>query len=377
MRLTISKDLEFSILRAVAEGWTDARSVVTKEFSKDGQMFYAAIEHLFAKGSTVPLKPSSIALVATEVLGAEREKMLKYARGIDFTVTGPEIDSILGTIREQKSLMELITAASEQLATGHPNTALLQDLMRKSSENGRLTSMATTWDMKLPTGFPLESLPMITKLTGGVMGLWIVGGEPGMGKSTFAWQIALEFGRAHPVLYYDLDATGLPHIVDRTRLIAQTPDMFNTLTERVYYRESIRTLEDDLRRTPPPALVVIDSVQTLPTQEKHRRTGLDNWIMTLKSVLHRGYTMLMISEKPRSQYGLANVSGFKESGELEYACSLGAMMSGSEVNPDAPIKFHIVKNRHRKARGHVCSLVRHPTKAWWFTEYDWQEVTGL
>jgi len=377
MRLTISKELEFSVLRAVAEGWIEARSATAEEFSKDGQTFFAAIEHLFTTGSTAPLKPSSIALVATEVLGAEREKMLKYARGIDFTVTGPEINSILGTIREKQALLELITAASAQLASGHPDTGVLQEIMKKSSQNGRLRSMTDTWDMELPDGYALESLPMITKLTGGVMGLWIIGGEPGFGKTTFAWQIALEFARAHPVLYYDLDATGLPHIVERLRHIAKTPEVFNSMTERIYYRESIRTLEDDLRRTSPPALVVIDSVQTLPTQEKHRRTGLDNWIMTLKGVLHRGYTMLMISEKPRSQYGLANVSGFKESGELEYACSLGAMMSGSETNPDAPVKFHIVKNRHRKARGHVCSLVRDPVKEWWFTEYNWQEVTGL
>jgi len=62
------------------------------------------------------------------------------------------------------------------------------------------------------------------------------------------------------------------------------------------------------------------------------------------------------------------MGAFKESGEIEYACSLGAQMQGEPDDPSGPVKFHIVKNRHRKQKGYIVTLRRCPDLSWWYRE---------
>ena len=138
--------------------------------------------------------------------------------------------------------------------------------------------------------------------------------------------------------------------------------------KQVHYRESILHLENDLNLIKPPALFVIDMMQSLPTMVNHRRNSLDKWLVQFKEVVKRGYSAFIVSEVPRGSYGKATMESFKETGELEYAGSLCARMMGDAEDDDEPIEFHIMKNRHGKTHGHIINLERDKKKVWWFKE---------
>lgn len=155
-------------------------------------------------------------------------------------------------------------------------------------------------------------------------------------------------------------------------------------TKQIYLRDSLRTLQDDLRSCPPPALVVVDSIQKAPTSIEFRRLGLDQWIHRFEAIKRRGYTVLGVSEVQRGLYGefrkrgvpQGRLSGFKESGEIEYAADIGIQLFQSEQG-EHDVEVHVVKNRHRPNRGHLVTLER--VNGWWFKErargyYDGQEV---
>lgn len=199
--------------------------------------------------------------------------------------------------------------------------------------------------------------------------MWIVGGEPGVGKSTLAWQIALELAKNIPVLYYDLDGTGLGDLVERTRMIfGGSKKKAMKALKRFYYREDIAQLDNDLNLIKPPAMIVTDSMQTLPTNLMHRRSSLDKWLVDFKGIVKRGYSMFIVSEVGRGSYGKVYMESFKETGELEYAGSLCARMTGDIEDEEEPIEFHILKNRHGPKHGHITNLERDPKKDWLFLE---------
>ena len=116
-------------------------------------------------------------------------------------------------------------------------------------------------------------------------------------------------------------------------------------------------------------MLVIDSVQTLPTETKFRRTSLDNWLRIFKGIHNsRGFTFILVSEVGRNNYGEPSLGAFKETGAIEYACSYGCILNGDEEDEDEPIKFTIVKNRHSKKKGHLLDLERDEKKTFWFNE---------
>jgi len=198
--------------------------------------------------------------------------------------------------------------------------------------------------------------------------MWAIAGEPGVGKSALAWQIALDIAPVMPSLYYDFE-NGFAVLMERTRTIFQgNHDRLRKATSAIYYRDSIRTLDSDLLSVPAPALVVIDSVQKLPTSMMYHKTGLDKWVHRLEFLKKRGYHVLLVSEVPRSQYNSdAYIGAFKETGEIEYAADLGMQLL--PVPPAGEIvEAVIVKNRHRPYKGFAVNMKRDPQREWIFRE---------
>jgi len=117
-----------------------------------------------------------------------------------------------------------------------------------------------------------------------------------------------------------------------------------------------------------PALIIIDSLQTLPTNLSHRRSSLDKWLVDFKSIHKRGFTFVLVSEVGRNSYGEPGLDSFKETGEIEYACSFGCILTGDPEEEDEPVTFTIVKNRHSKKKGHLLDLERDEKKTFWFNE---------
>ncbi len=377
MKQRLPIELELAVLRAVGEGLLRPEQAREEEFSLEGQQVLASMKDLYVGE---PLSIDGVILHAQSVQGFDPALSRDYVVGLEGVKLGDEIVRTLRVVRDKQMLVALTNEAGEQLSNGNivDPVKLKQIIEGHDLLSTPLVAMEKEMDSiaEPVDGWPIASLPTISEIAGGLHGYWVIAGEPGMGKSTLAWQFALEAGRVAPVLYYDLDATGKEWLAWRTRKICKGDmEMFDRALSQIYYRPSISSLEDDLRIVPAPALVVIDSLQTLPTSVKFRRTALDQWLHRLKEVVHRGYTVLGISEKPRLEYGKVGMGAFKESGEIEYACSVGAQLEGDPDDREGPVKFWIVKNRHRKKKGYIATIRRCPDKGWWFIEGETCHLT--
>jgi hypothetical protein len=277
-----------------------------------------------------------------------------------------DVVEVLQAARDKATLVDIINEASAQLQRGALDLTLLSGVLQKDG-GAALESVSEhikTGFPEKPQGTQIDSLPRLSASCGGLLGFWAVAGEPGVGKSTLAWQLALDYGREHPVLYYDFES-GFGWLMERTKQIFEgNIERTRTSTNNIYYRDSIRSLDRDLASIGPPALVVVDSIQKLPTFGADRRFGLDRWVHRLEGLKRRGYSILGISEVPRSAYeGDPNIGVFKETGEIEYSADTALhLIPGAGESVDV----HVVKNRHYPTKGYVCSLRR--IRGWWMKE---------
>ena len=85
---------------------------------------------------------------------------------------------------------------------------------------------------------------------------------------------------------------------------------------------------------------------------------------------------ILVSEQNRAAYGEAKMSGYKGSGDIEYAGSLciQLLQDDDACESDDPVQVHIVKNRHGTKKGHVIDLIRDKRRQFWFNEEAADEV---
>lgn len=269
-------------------------------------------------------------------------------------------------------LVELVNEAGKQLQADQPDPTAIEviydrrpDASPRDLELVALSAYAK--DTALPSGPPIKSLPRLSDAAGGVFGFWAIAGEPGLGKSTLARQIGAHLSQHMPVLDYDYENG--PGVL-AARLSRALGSQFTPVASRWYVRESIQTLEDDVARLGARALIIIDSVQALPLSVDHATDSLARWVRRFERLARQGHAVLAVSEKGRAYYGEAHLAGYKGTGALEYAAWFGVQLVGDPEDGGAPIEVHVVKNRHRAARGHVCSLVRDEERVFWFREEE-------
>ena len=319
MKIKLAPDLEKALLRSIAEGVCQTDIVSAEELSKSARQVYESICYLLKKKAVAPLRPDSILLTAQALFGVDKETFKTYLRSFKDLEVGNEISAIAQSAREKTLLVRLINEAGQQLANGHLDSRELARLVEANviGQND-LKAMALSVQDKFPrppSGLPVQSLPKLSEATNGLIGVWIVGGEPGLGKSTLAFQLALDAAVHTPALYYDLDGTGHEWLLDRVRSIAgDSVKTFRKLTERFYLRESITTLDEDLagiRKTHSTGkvIVVVDSLQTLPTSIKYKKEGLDSWINRFKQLSKKEVVIIAVSEQNRAHYGEATMGG--------------------------------------------------------------------
>lgn len=370
MKAPLNPGLEKAVISALSRGLLGLDVVSPDELSKPGRQLYSAITHL-TKSAKPPFPIHSIYTVAVEIFGGDTGDIQNYLKNVNKAGVGTEVKEVLRAVRAKQALTDITNEVARQLAEGEFNPQALRKMTEIDLGGDKPRNLADAikegWP-ELKTGLPIKSLTRIGKTSGGLSGMWVVGGEPGLGKSTLAFQIGLDITQTHPVLYYDLDDSQTTFL-GRLKTITQGDrDKASKLTRQFYHRDSIRDLEQDTGQINPPALIVIDSIQTLPTRVNFRRSSLDDWIHRLKAVAKLGYSVLLVSEVSRTSYGEARMSGFKESGEIEYACSFGATLLDDEDT--GLIGFHVVKNRHGTEKGLVTYLERDNTKQFWFNEVD-------
>ena len=368
--LRLSPDLEASLLHAIVRGIVHPDVVSPQELSKPGRVVLVSCQALDPPTRTF----HSVLLHAVEVLGAPQDQMAEYVGRVAASEAGVEAADILAKVRDKQILMELINEAGMQLQRGNLDLALLGGVLQRDSGLSRhIVSVSDAVKDGLPatpTGLRLRSLPILSAKSGGLLGLWAIAGEPGVGKSALAWQIALDVAKEVKVLFYDFE-NGFSVLMDHTRTIfnGELPRI-RAATTNIYYRDSIRSLDADLATAPAPALIVVDSVQKLPASMEYRRSSLDRWVHRLEYLKKRGYSVLLVSEVPRSQYNAdAYIGAFKETGEIEYSADFGLQML--PVPPSGDIaEAHIVKNRHRPYKGFAVNLKRDEKRVWLWREVN-------
>lgn len=356
--LKLSDDLEKALLSAIIGGRAETSAVKPEELSKLGRAVLLAVNALE--------KPTyqGILLHLTNVQAFDREQARDYLVAIEKMAGESNAGEVLQAVRDKQVLVELINTAQDMLSTrkGTIDLAVLGSFLERDASSGSSGLPTVAERVKdglppTPKGLALRSLPGLVAKTGGVHGSWVIGGEPKLGKTALSWQIALDASATNdiPVIYYDLE-NSFSVMMDHTRSIFKGDlEQIKRVTRKLYHRDSIRTLEADLQRIPPPALVVVDHIQRLASSIQFQKASLDRWIHRLDGLKKRGYTVLMISEIARSQYNAdAYIGSFKESGEIEYAAETGIQLlrgSGDTV------EVHVVANRHRPFRG-LASLVQ-------------------
>lgn len=364
----ISPKLEHELIAAVVRGACSPTIVDQKELSKIGRIIHSAITQLAQKGIEAPFKLSTIYTHSISNLGAPKEESRLFLHTVQ-AVYNTKDNQALGRIAQEKTtLVGILNEASKQLGSGVVELRKFNELVDKQQEGAEvvksLAELHKDYKGEPEEGIPIHSLPSISSCTRGLQGVWVIGGEPGVGKSTFGLQIGVEVQKSIPVIYYDLDGTGEQWTCYRVAHMVGEEN-FNDSTEKLFYRSSITSLDSDLLSTPPPAMLVIDSLQTLPLHVLQRRATLDQWMSTFKGICNKGYLVLLISELNRNAYGDVKMSAYKESGGIEYAGSMCAQLHETD---GGMLEFHIVKNRHGPKKGHVATLVRNNQYPFWLEE---------
>ncbi len=351
----LGEDLERAVVHALLLGKASLDCVRPEELSKSGRAVLDALRNL-----THPT-PEAVLLHCSEVQGYPKEVIKDYLAAVSLLGARVDVAEILQQVHAKQTLVELINEASTQLSRGVLDLGAFSPILTGGTNavGNRLVSVSEAVKNGLPAplaGLPLKSLPNLSRTGGGFIGMWAVAGEPGVGKSVLAMQISLDLGSRIPVLYYDYE-NGFDATMDRIREVFHGDlERIRAATARLYYRDSVRSLESDLSLVAPPALIVVDSVQKLPVNMQYARMGLDRWVHRFEALKKRGYNVLLVSEVGRAHYNSeASLASFKESGEIEYSADLGFQLL---PNSEDIAEVHIVKNRHRPRKGMVGLLQR-------------------
>ena len=368
--LPLNIDLERAVLYAVMHGQMSLKNVNAQELSKLGRIVHTALSGLVKSESLNGdgVHARTVWLAATEVHDADPVEVKAYLKEIENGEI-PEIQSIHGALARKRIITSLVNEASDQVASGDYSILALKGLIDAHTHSRNTLSPLSSQmgkDIQPPQGISIPCLSRITEATGGLYGLWLIGGEPAAGKSTLALQISLSVGRRRPVLYYDFEqGTGVIkwHV---HKALGGDKDRIMEATRALYIRHSMSSLESDLDMLGEPCLVVVDSVQKVASSVNYRRESLEQWVHKLEALKKYNHHVILVSEKNRGTYGNASLQGYKETGELEYAADTAFDMLKPEEEDGSRVELHITKNRHYPKRGFITTLKRQ--NSWWFTE---------
>jgi KaiC/GvpD/RAD55 family RecA-like ATPase len=359
----LSEDLEKLALCAVMRGVVPDTELHEDELSKLGKLILKAVRHLRSYDDAPEELPvASIQATASEILGADHREIRDYTSSCFALAAGREAGDLLRAVRQKSILVEVLNEAGNQLATGTLDLGKISESLSQEAEDARTLLSASELLVnglpKEPTGLELKTLPLLSQSSGGLMGMWAIASEAGVGKSTLAVQLAVEYNRVGPVLYYDLENGSEVMLYRIGKRYGGDVEKARRATKNIYFRDTVKTLSEDLRiMGKRRCLIVVDSLQKLPTSVDNRRSSLDVWVHRFERLKKQGHTVILISEKNREQYGQATQRGFKETGEIEYSADFGFHLL-PEKNMDTVSKVVIVKNRHRPHSGSVCFLER-------------------
>ena len=261
--------------------------------------------------------------------------------------------------------------------------------------------------VRIKTGFP-----QLDELLGGGLapGLVVLGGQPGVGKSTFCLQLAENVAESGiPVLYFSFEMQerqiaakaisrklflngslitaeqllggdgGKPLDQEQRKLVEQVKgaEEFLQVMENFYVRTSPRPVseikkavlefaEEYWTEGESKPLVIVDYLQFVPTEKdakfKSDKEKNDDKVRQFTQLAHEDeFTVILISSLNRGSYsGDMQISAFKETGEIEYSADLllglqfqsyGKRMNSLKELAKDPreVKISVLKNRYGKS----------------------------
>jgi hypothetical protein len=345
-RLPLNQELEKAVLCGIIDGDVQLDKVHVEELSKEGVYVYKAIKE-FDKTKDITFK--AIYFHATEVLGADPTEFRAFLKAVE-KASVPQIETVLDLLARKTIINDLVNEASTQIADG-----------------GLVPLSEDMHDVTPPEGLHLKDLDSFNKEVGGLFGLWVISGMPAAGKSTLALMIALTVSAMYmPVLYYDFEQGKSVIRWHAHQALKGDKKRIKQATSRLYIRHNIGMIERDLEMINEPCLVVVDSIQKVAKGITFRRESLETWVHKLESLKQFGHHVLLISEKNRAHYAEASMSGYKESGEIEYAADAAFDLLLPDEENSSIVDVHVVKNRHHKFHGHLTTLNR--VNSFWFKD---------
>ena len=260
------------------------------------------------------------------------------------------------------------------------------------------------------TGFP----HLQKTIRGLTPGLFVLAAPPSAGKTTFIKQLADQVAKLNevPVLFFSYeqsaaelrikslarlmktanetikegaDATGKK--VDRSALSAAVREycligQWIKIIEgdRQYPISRIRLLaQREKKRTGKAPVIFIDYLQIIPVADPlgDRRAEVDAIVSDLRRVARDiEAPVIVISSMSRAEYKRARMSGFKESGGIEYGTDIAAILTVEDEKDGLvrTVALNIIKNRNGR-RGKIGMTYRmdHDT----FTETDFSHLNYM
>ena len=223
-------------------------------------------------------------------------------------------------------------------------------------------------------------------LTGGLKpGVFVIAAPPSAGKTTFIKQMADQVAAINPgtpVLFFSYEQSAAElrtktlarlsrkenqHIRAgkiKEGVLADAVNQYRTIGRRLTIIEAdfhhdigtIRLLaQRERRQTGKPPVIFVDYLQVVPVADpalKDKRSEVDYLVSELRRLARDiDASIIAISSMARSEYERASLSGFKESGGIEYGADIAAIMTvkreGEGKNgPERSIDLAVVKNRN-------------------------------
>ena len=191
------------------------------------------------------------------------------------------------------------------------------------------------------------------KLGGFTQGLYIVGGRPGVGKTTFLDQLSYELSAQVPVFFISYEQNrlhfaakqiarlanlnGVPltsaHILKGIvpKEILKVMDLYCESNREIYvYSDSpsvdeikkrVEQFEYDTGKSP---IIIVDFIQKVPSQRNNIKDAVDETVSKLQHFTTDGKrTSILVSSFNRAAYySPVSIDSFRENGNIEYAADV-------------------------------------------------------
>ena len=370
--MRVSETLEHLILCSLIQGYADIKTVQRDELTRQGQFVYDGL-HRLMKNKKPPFNAKTVLSAAVDIAGGDADELRPFIAKCLDSRGGGSAQEILNAVHEKQALVKIVNMASNQMARGEFNRQQFMELVTTAGAQGKGLSPASD-DFEgdsvhtMPEGLPLPDLPLIQKATHGLFGVWALSGDSGVGKSTLTMMFAIQAGRHRPVLFYDYENGQAVLKAHLYQAFDGDNKKIRAATRRLYFRDSIYSLDADLVRLAEPCFIVVDSLQKIAVRgSDDKRAGIEKWVHRLEALKLLGHCVLMVSEKNRSHYGRTGQAGYKESGEIEYTVDVGMELLEDKERRGV-VAVSLNKNRNWEVKDYICSLTRHNN--WWFREIN-------